>query len=323
MFDRIVLVNLPRRADRLAAALEQLQPPAWPFGPPEIFAAVDGSKLPTPPGYQAGGGAWGCLQSHRQILERALLEGLSHILILEDDVVLRRDFKQRCKAFLGNLPAEYDGLMWGGQHHAAAEAIRPGVVRCINTQRTHAYSARRPWMEELYRMWCAPRMSTHCDWVMGPACRRFRIFAPDPFLIGQGSSHSDICGRDQPAKFWQPPTGEEPVILLRSQQPVVAELRALGWHTGYQRDPRTDYDVGLGAVVAGHKQLAEWIHELQWEVVSEEGWVLVIWHPRITLAEVRAAWPGPCLELQAGSAAEALAAYEAWRGRPAERSQSA
>jgi hypothetical protein len=323
MFDRIVCISLSRRPERRRAVSEQLANGEWPFGPVDIFPAVDGAALPVPPGWTVGAGAWGCLQSHRGVIQTAILDRVQHVLVLEDDFVLRRDFARKMQKFLQSVPADFDGLMLGGQHHATAEPVGDGIVRCINTQRTHAYSARRAWQEELYRMWCAPRMATHCDWVMGPACRRFRIYAPDPFLIGQASSYSDISCRQQTAKFWQPPTGDELVILLRAERPLVEELRKHGWHTGYHRDAETDYDVGLCEVVNNRKKLTQWVWDLQWEVVSEEDWVLCVWHPRISAVELRAAWPGPVIEVEAADVAAALGELERWRNRQADKSVSA
>lgn len=311
-FDRVILLSLRRRADRLRSAMAQFEPGSWPFLPPSLFRAVDGAAVPTPPGWEAGSGAWGCMQSHRQILEAALMDGVNHLLVLEDDCVLRKGFREQVAGFLVGLPADHDGLFLGGQHHAKEQPVAPGVVRCINTQRTHAYSCRRPWMEELYRIWCSPRATVHCDWLMGPACGRYHIYAPDPFLIGQSRSHSDISGRTNPAKFWQPPSGQEPIIVLRAEQDVVRQLRDVGWHTGFTRQPGTDYDTGLCEVVAGRKALRPWIDELMWEVVSEEGWVLCVWHPGITVAQVRAAWSGPVVEISAKCVRSAVTQWRAW-----------
>jgi hypothetical protein len=311
-FDRVVILTLARRPERLEQCFAQLTPQRWPFLLPDVFYGVDGQAVPTPPGFKQGGGAWGCLSSQRRIIEQALQDGVDHLLVLEDDFLLRPRFREDVRRFLAELPADHDGCMLGGQHQYPPETISPGIVRCFNTQRTHAYSARRPWLEELYRIWCCPQADVHCDWLMGPAMRRFHIYAPDPFLIGQRRSPSDICGRENPTSFWTPPTGQEPIILLRCPQAALPALREHGWHTGYTRDPVTDEDAGLQAVASGNKRLRDWVDQLMWEVVSEDGWVLCVWHPLITAAQLRAAWSGPVLEIHAACAVGAIQQYKAW-----------
>jgi hypothetical protein len=317
-FDRVVLLTLARRADRLAPALSQLTEARWPFLLPEVYYGVDGQAVPTPPGFKQGSGAWGCLSSHRRIVESALEDGVSHLLVLEDDFQLRHGFKAAVADFLKFVPADCQGLMLGGQHQFPAQHVTTGVVKCLNTQRTHAYSASGEWLAELYRIWHCPQADVHCDWLMGPAMRRFHIYAPSPFLIGQRRSPSDICGRENPTSFWTPPTGQEPVVLLDCPRAALDSLRAQGWHTGFTRDPETDIDVGLMAVAAGNKPLKQWIDQLQWEVVSEEGWILAIWCPGIKPEQVRAAWTGPCIEIHAACAVAAVQQLKAWRATHAD-----
>src|SRR6202050_4362964 len=44
----------------------------WPFCPVTRFAAIEGDVVGIPDHFHQGGGAWGCLQSHRRILELSL-----------------------------------------------------------------------------------------------------------------------------------------------------------------------------------------------------------------------------------------------------------
>ena len=53
-FDRVTVVSLKRRADRLASFREQMPKVVGRFAP-ETFEAIDGSVLPLPFGWQDGG----------------------------------------------------------------------------------------------------------------------------------------------------------------------------------------------------------------------------------------------------------------------------
>jgi len=115
-FDRVVLINLKRRHDRLQSVQEALRQCHWPFRWPEIFEAVDGYANSIPSHFISGPGAWGCLLSHREILRQALADGVRNVLVLEDDVCFVDAFREQVAEFLRRVPDDWDQLMLGGQH---------------------------------------------------------------------------------------------------------------------------------------------------------------------------------------------------------------
>ncbi len=326
-FDRVVCINLRRRQDRWVSFQAQLAEHGWPFREVERFDAVDGNKVGVPVGWTQGGGTWGCLMSHRIVLQQAMMDDVGSLLVLEDDLCMRTldeaegglTFAEQCERFLATVPSDWDQLMLGGQHLDPPLAIKllpsgkPCVVRCNNCQRTHAYAIRGRMLRDLYQTWCSHTSVTHCDHIMGPMHRRYNVYAPHPFIFGQDRSTSDISGSRNPKKFWQPPRGDEPVLLLRCPSNVVSALRDYGVHTGYTRDARTDVDRGLMAALEPYNEgkLRKWVNDLQWECRSEEGSVLGVWHPAATAEMLQRVWTGPTRTIEAATLGEALAQINA------------
>lgn len=315
-FERVVCINLARRSDRWEALQQAMRQWGWFLKEPIRFDAIDGNKVPCPRGFQQGGGAWGCLQSHRQILERAIMDDVSSLLVLEDDLAFREGWKEDLEAFLNAVPSEWDQLMIGGQHHATPVPVAPGIVKCVNCQRTHCYAIRGRFLRELYSEWCSVGMSVHCDWTMGPLQAGFNVYAPEPFIFGQDRSQSDINGRLNPKQFWIAPPKDQPVILLRAPREVVRELREQhGLHTGYRRDGN-DLDVGL---VEAYQQanplpdLARFVDTLAWEVASGNGSFLAVVHPKATAEDLRRVCLFPVIEVEGSTVGEVLAKLPSFR----------
>jgi hypothetical protein len=98
------------------------------------------------------------------------------------------------------MPGDWDGLMLGAEHLREPERIGDGVVRCAASNRTHAYAVRGRFMQILSQFWHSTT-NDHCDIVLSSLMRHFKVYAPDPLLIGQDVGHSDITGRREYLRF--------------------------------------------------------------------------------------------------------------------------
>ncbi len=250
-FDKVVVVNLDRRPDRMAQFERHIAAIDWPFRRPERFAAVEGRGSSPPSWWRAGGAAWGCHQSHVRIIEQAIREQLSSILILEDDVFFENGLRQRAGSFLTAVPDDWQQIYLGGQHLSQRRQppvrVNDQVLRPFNVNRTHAYALHRRGFE-LVHQWLTDfeshshRPAHHVDHRLGALHEsgQIKVYAPNQWLAGQWESHSNIKGKTMPVRLWnghQVKGRSYPFVavigLHRSGSSCLAGvLHALGVHMG-------------------------------------------------------------------------------------------
>lgn len=197
-FDRVIVINLARRPERMERFSKSLGD--WPFQPPQRFEAVDGLLAAPPSCWDKGPGAWGCLLSHRAVLDAAIADQVKSLLVLEDDALAAPNFQTLVEKFLARVPADWDCLMLGAEHLRPPIPIDTGVVRCVASNRSHAYAVRGPFMRILSQFW-SRTTNDHCDVVLSSLMRHFNAYAPDPLLIGQDAGHSDVTDRRERLRF--------------------------------------------------------------------------------------------------------------------------
>lgn len=212
-FDRVVVVNLDRRPDRMDRLRRHLAEIDWPFRYPERFRGIDGRMVKPPRWWRVGGGAWGCHQSHVRIIEQALMDDLDSILILEDDAFFEPDIRERAQAFLSSVPDDWQQIYLGGQHlfqrRQPPIKVNDEVVRPFNVNRTHAFALHRRGMRPVYR-WLTDYVEHsehprhHVDHRLGAlhGTGEIKVYAPDRWLAGQFESHSNIKGQVMPTRLW-------------------------------------------------------------------------------------------------------------------------
>lgn len=90
-FDRVFIIHLPDRTDRMAGLEREFRYLGYPIDRVEFFDA----QRPTSTMGFASLGARGCFESHLAILKIARERGLKNVLIIEDDLSFTRALKKR------------------------------------------------------------------------------------------------------------------------------------------------------------------------------------------------------------------------------------
>lgn len=273
-FDRVCVISLERRPERLAAFMDRVREAGLPFEV-EQFPAVDGKLVQPPEWWKQGRGAWGCYRSHIRIIEESLQRGHGRVLIFEDDAVFCDDFVARAERYFASLPAGWVQAYLGGQHLRRPVPV-PGnseVVSVRNVNRTHAYAINgRAGLGRLYRHltdttdW---KDRHHIDHHYGRlhGASQYGFYAPTTWLAGQGDGPSDVSCKAVPERWWGGGVGREKpgektfvavVGLHRSGSSAVAMmLHKLGVSMG---DSLGGYEGknGGGGEAAGLAAICEW-----------------------------------------------------------------
>lgn len=312
LFEKVYVISLKNRPDRLKAVLDKIKAVGWPFKEPELWEGVPGAsgKVPCPNSFTEGGGAFGCRQSHIGILQHCLMNDIQSVLILEDDADFHTTFLEDTARFLSLVPDDWQGIMLGGQHHASPTKIREGLVKVNYAQRTHCYAARGEYMRGLYARWaCA---NVHIDWLMRDWQHQYKVYAPERWLVGQARSKSDINGRNNAATWWNPVDMRSlPVFLLDVPLEVMQRLRdEYGFHCGYSRN-KQDLDLGLvgvfeAPVAERRAKLRDWVRTIQHECGQTDHLICGIWHPGVSLNLLQQATDSKVYHLTARTVEDAL-----------------
>lgn len=161
---RAIVIHLRRATERLPL-VEQL---IGAVGPLMVWDAADGAALvagghPTPCGMDPGvvrtAGEVGCMVSHITAMQKALADGISHLVVFEDDCVPApgfslnklRDYLQKIKQCSTSFSLEaMNGLILLGTCGCYRwKQISPGLKATDHFNGSHAYSIGREMMAKV------------------------------------------------------------------------------------------------------------------------------------------------------------------------------
>lgn len=184
-FDKVVVINLDRRKDRLEKVDAQLQELGIAY---ERFSAIDAKALDIDP-IQA------CKQSHIRVLE----DSVGKTLILEDDACFMEGFNERFAEFVELLPKDWH-IFYLGAVLLNSERCNDIMVRAMDTSSLHAYCVNPEFKEIALEQ--GRDYPEHIDVAYRLLHRQYRSYAAKPPMVKQYPSYSDLMLKDVDYMSW-------------------------------------------------------------------------------------------------------------------------
>lgn len=186
-FDKIYVINLAKRTDRMEQAKNQLDKYNIPF---ERFEAIEDVN-----------GAEGLRLTMIEIFTNAIRSNYKNILLLEDDLdVIQPEINSIMDNVVKDIPSNYDIIYLGCQLcRTPSEWYNENLLRVQSAFATHAAMYSLQAMKKiLERNFFSPVDNCICQYVQ-PENLCFAIY---PILISQIPSKSDIY-KDQECMDWR------------------------------------------------------------------------------------------------------------------------
>jgi GR25 family glycosyltransferase involved in LPS biosynthesis len=182
VFEKVVVINLARRTDRLESITKQLNAHNIEF---ELFEAVDGQELGVT-------GVVACAMSHRAVIEK--YKDCQSLFIFEDDAEFNGDFNAKFDDFISKLPDDWQMLYLGSWPHSIIDIGIEGVRKTEGNILTHAYGAKREIFQDLID--ASYDSVNPIDVAYGLLHLRVRTYMAHPSFVIQTPGFSDIRNHD-------------------------------------------------------------------------------------------------------------------------------
>ena len=184
IFDRIVLINLDRRPDRLEEFDEQAKRIGLTYERHSAFDAADKTDQYGRPLR----GIVACTRSHYDVLTKAMDDGVQRLFVFEDDANFVDNFNEEFAKTWAEVPADWD-LFYGGLWLHNSIKYTERLVKPTNSYSAHAWGIDRKAMETVHRHLTGKQI---IDVELSILNERMNAYCAKPALIYQRPSYSDL-----------------------------------------------------------------------------------------------------------------------------------
>ena len=183
-FDRVALINLDRRTDRLSRFLSQ----AISLGIEFVrYSAIDAEACGIT-------GQRACAASHRQVIADALADGVERLFIFEDDAGFDAQFNAKFDHISKVVPDDWQMLYLGSWPYSIIDVGIKGLKKTQGNITTHAYGAKNEIFDRLIE---GSLKSQHpIDVAYGLLHREIVTYMASPSIVTQLPDFSDIRKRN-------------------------------------------------------------------------------------------------------------------------------
>lgn len=188
MIDKIYCINLDRRPDRWKKMHQQFLDQKIEV---QRVSAVDGKVVFNDNSYNAG--IFGCFSSHLKVFEDAITNEYKTIIILEDDAVLKDNFKKELQENINSLPSNWQMCYLGGSNMKPPLSINDKTSVCIETLSTVGYIVKLEFVKSVLLPTLKRFLGKkEIDSVYIDLQKQHQIYITNPRLVYQIEDYSDI-----------------------------------------------------------------------------------------------------------------------------------
>ena len=178
IFDKIYVINLDERTDRLEAFDKQAKSLGIQY---ERVPAIKWEKGKIPK-------ADACKKSHQIAMKTGIDAGAKRIFIFEDDAEFCEDFNNKFKDFYAEIPQDWD-MLYLGAWHLNFKRFKEGIVKMVRSHSAPAYGINTHYLDKCYR---STFHRLPVDLAMAEQHEQNKVYCPKPAFVIQTPGYSDL-----------------------------------------------------------------------------------------------------------------------------------